>query len=253
MGRLRTKLIVTCRLLEGIDPSVKDAVHKIRIFSQSTYTTLEVAGNGIDALYLYIDQKLKKEGTTWSAAEGRQLRDMSDTNVKSFVSGVSDMRDKALSYLKEWAAYKSGLQGELERAESAVKDIDDLLSKKKKKLFKSKDYKFKLKAYEDTLNELRSKLPSLQTGLQAALENPMRAAPSEAQVKRALGIGLDSTLKELDSKKAGMMEKLLRECESADRASETTTRRIRQYEFKSELRRLREMVDETDELEEAAN
>lgn len=127
---------------------------------------------GVDALFLSLNEKLKKEGTSYAEAGGDTISQHADKNVVMFLQEIANFRKQALASSGEWTAATTPvkvLAGDVARLSPQVKDIQAQLVKK---LLQSQKYKAKIGVYEEVFVEVALQVNGLRSALKQCWPRP---------------------------------------------------------------------------------
>jgi hypothetical protein len=251
MGKLRDSLIATDKVLKHISKEVQGVSGKFEADISNAFQLVQVGSEGVDSLYVYLTQKVKKQGKTWKEAEKQTVEDYADPNVKKFVAGIADFEKQAITFSLKWDYAFKGLEGDVKKADATLKDIEAQIAKKKKRLLQSKKFKAKMVLYEKALSNLRDGVDALVNSLNSITNDPSIAPPSPTQIKKVLNVSMKSTLAEVDNASSRTIKQLLEKYKTVKQSGEKSTRKFRQAgDFQSELKVIALMIKEADEMEE---
>jgi seryl-tRNA synthetase len=239
--------------LSEIDKQAGDISQKLADLATDVSQTYNVAAEGYDVLFEYINEKVKAKGEKIDTHMKDTIKDFFDSNVASFIKGIEEARGTALKRTKEWSqvADKQGkaLLTDLERCQSVADDIGKQIDKKRKKLFQSKKYKDKIKNYEAQLDELRKTAKEQTIHLRDVVLGiaPMR----EAQIQQ-LKVAATTTVEEIEKRVSFYTRNGLKELEKAKTDMQSGTKQFRDRNFGAEIALLKKWATEADDMEEEA-
>ncbi|TWU23455.1 hypothetical protein Pla52o_29910 [Novipirellula galeiformis] len=253
MGKLRSSIIAANQELGKLQKAISDLPGEIEKKISNVWSLTQTGSEGFDTLYIYVSQKIKKEGKSWSDVEKETLRSIADKDIATFVVGINGFQKDALKRRKEFEAIPkelANLQKTLTKSEASLNDIQAKLKKKKAKLFKSKDYKAKLQAYEKCLDSLDDRVSDIQKSIKATTMLA-KEIPGESQISKVLDASLDLTLADLKNKATMLTVKLEKKYSEMEKQGVTIAKKFRQAgNFSGELKMMKKMVDDADAMEE---
>jgi myosin heavy subunit len=245
-GALKKNLEDVTRALKAVSNETEEAADQFDKISSNAWQLMQMTSEGIDELYVYMNEKLKKKKLKFKDNLDRPISDFSDRNIDAFLKGIKDGKKQATRFSKQWSAVGEGLKADLARLDKEMDDIEKIVAKKKKKWYRSRKYKKKVKNYEKTLHTLRKKAASLQSTLRDAMKDD---PPSPAQIKRNLSISAKSTLKDLDTLSSRSIQQFMEQYADLKKETKSHKRKFRQAgDFRSELATIRKWVDEADDM-----
>ncbi len=253
MGKLRDSLTNADKILRSIDKEVDKAADKFSDMVNNAFELTKIGGEGVDELYLYLTQKVKKEGKKWNEVAKEPVENYADGNVKRFIKGINDFEKQAINASTNWTFLSKSLDAEMKKAEKLLDDIDKQLGKKRKKLLQSAEFKNKISIYEKVLDKLQTALSELKKSLEKLVSDASNQPPSPNQIKKVLNISLKSTLADVDNLASRSIKQLLEKYTGAAKRSQVGIRKFRENgDFKAELKLINQMIKEADAMEQAA-
>ena len=251
MGKLRDSLVATDKVLKAISKEVKGVSEKFEAEINNVYQLVQVGSEGVDSLYVYLTQKVKKQGKTWKEAGKQTVEDYADANVKKFVAGIADFEKQAITFSLKWDYAFKGLEGDVKKADATLKEIETQIAKKKKRLLQSKKFKAKMVLYDKALSNLRDGVDELVDSLKKITNDVSIAPPSPSQIKKVLNVSMKSTLADVDNACSRTIKQMLEKYKSVKQNGEKSSRAFRQAgDFQAELKVIALMIKEADEMDE---
>lgn len=250
MGKLRTSLMNATKLIANLQTTSANYGKKLKNISKGTSMFMKGGEKAIDECFLYLSEKLKKDGITYKSVENEPIRNYLDKNVANYLSGMKKIADMACSVNDEYAAAVAdkSLDKTVEQLGTVLTDIQGQIKKKKKKLLKSKKYKAKISLYEKALQDLASKSQDLYASLEKMRKG--NKPPSSTTVRNMLGITPDHTLKQLEFAVSQKTDKLYKVYNSLVMQLDEFGNEMREHvEFGAVVKTVKEMAGEADEID----
>jgi myosin heavy subunit len=249
MGKLRTSLTNAAALVKGVTKSVERQATKMQNIAKDVDSWVKSGSSGIDELYIYLAEKLKKQGSTYKAAENDQIKDHSDANVVRNLKGIQmciGLGQDASSQAEEILADQA-LDKDLAALDKVLSDIAGQVRKKQKKLLQSKKYKTKIAGYAKMLADLQGSVAQATRTLREMRRNK---PPSPARVRSFLDITDTSKLKDLEIALSRKNGELYKEYNSLVLNLNQTANDIRQHaEFAGHVKVIQDMIAEAEDME----
>lgn len=249
MGQLRTSLTNAIKLTENLRTTSEKYGKQLSNLTKGADSFVKGGFAGIDELYLYVVEKLKKKGIDIEKAKNVQLKTIADANIKRYLAGVQFIIDEASKFTTEFAAIADdkSVDNTLTALEPVLKGIEDQIRKKKKKLLQSKKFKVKITNYEGTLATLRKIIAECREDL---TELRRIKPPSPTQIRRLLFATEDSKLVDLKNALSADRKKLHDDYNSLLLKLNQSSGDIReQAEFAEVMKMIKQMVADSDDME----
>jgi hypothetical protein len=249
MGKLRTSLTSTSTLLNALDHSVKEKLGKLRVMLSDSDAWMKSGLSGCEHLYFYVAEKLKSKKVEWKTVENQPLSAYDDPNVQEHLKAIDHCVAESVKFSQQWTLIKTGLEGDLKRAEDALADSAAQLAKKKKKLFQSKKYKTKMDHYEAVVRELTDKAHAINQKFRDLKALDLEPK-SPARIHSTVHLKITSPLKELAPFLTRRKDEHYQEFVGAKTKLDKTANDIRAAaEFASQMKVIQEMVAESEAME----
>lgn len=248
-GELKTALAAAEKKAEALDKSVDSFAGEAEKMVSNTWQMVQTGSGGVDELYLYVSEKLKKDGKTWDGVKNDPIQSVSDGNVQKFMQGIAEFQTQAIASSDQWKTTGTGLQQELDALQEDLEKVNKALEKRKGKLLKSKKYKDKLKAQELALGDLLQKTNTIEAALKD-LRSDANSPPSANQIKATLEIKPADPLSKLDNMAAISVKSLVKQYSNVKSSGEKSVRKFREAgDFSGELKLIKEMVKDAEDME----
>ncbi|MCL4201553.1 MAG: hypothetical protein KJ000_03610 [Pirellulaceae bacterium] len=251
MGKLKTSLENAGKLVKNMDKSIAGQVRKLAAFTKDTDAWVRSGSAGIDELYLYLSEKLKRKGVTFKSVENDTIKDHLDSNVANYLKGIEFTVRSAADFSASFdtLAGDESVDRDLAALDTMLDDIADQIRKKRKKLLQSKKYKAKIAVYDKTLQELKDQVAASKRSLkQMRKDKP----PSPAKVRQLISITEANTLRDLAVALTRKNEGLYKVYNSLVLNLNQTANEMRQHsEFAGHIKVLNDMIDQAEEMDQA--
>lgn len=251
MGKLRTALEALVKDIELTEKKVAELVEKLGSGEHNTSKLKLMGAEGIDMIYQYLEVKLKKQGMKIDDAKMQKTKidDYNDSNVSSFLDGISKTRESALKARGDWESTANALDKCLKDLQASTASIDKMISAKKSKLIASDKFKQKVKIYEGWLSGLDKDISALSK--RVVESKNLNEAPDPAQIKRVLDINADSTLADLSAAAGKGLKELIKSYEDVERKIDVTKRGVRDAgDFKQQRENITKWLKEAAQVDE---
>jgi hypothetical protein len=151
MGQLRDGILALQKSSINFEPEITELEKQQDELSQRVYAAGQRIQEGLNALVMYLMEKLKKAGKTFEGEAAKPLKDHMDSNVvtlgKGIVQAKNDVKAMIAKLNAQHKASVAKLTGSLDASAASAAKLKGIAEKKKAKWLKSAKYKAKIGGY----------------------------------------------------------------------------------------------------------
>ena len=251
MGRLKTGIQQLNKQLDGFGGKIQ-TFKDVRTNYADRVTELgKKCDEGYDVMYLYLIEKFKKNNTTVDKESGKTLKEIFDSEIKTYVTGIvqwaGDLKKLIARLNQEQGKTVDAFLNDLKAAETQATDLKKIAEKKKAKWLKSKTYKSKQKAYIGSLDEIIKTVGTLKS----SADKVKKIRFDNAWVDKNFKVTVDMTVKDIKDRASMSLMNSLKTYEKDKKTIDSHIRTFRDS-YKSipgQLALMKKWVNEADEME----
>lgn len=251
MGQLKTSLINLQKLLinnpgklEHLEKALDEEAERIEGLART-------AGQGWDAMVVYLSAKFKKAGTTIDAQKAKKVKEVLDSELAGMIKGMDQWRKDLIQHSNKastvCAAGVKEIKANVDLASAESKKLRGICDKKKAKWLASAKYKAKIKDYLTMIDQI-DKMIALQEG-ELAKAGTIRF--DEAWINKWHTVKADMTVGQIHDMASMDTQNILKDYHKNMQVADGYVRKLRD-EYKGmagQIASMKKWVDTADDME----
>jgi len=252
---LYDKLTTAKEQIQATDKLLGKFVDRVTVGSGQAQTLAQMVEMGGNELYLYVVEKLKKQGKTINDVAKEPISSIADGTINDFITSINQYREAVIPILDKWYLELNEIRAGIDNAQASLGEIQATINKRKKAWFKSDKEKDKLAKGEAAMTGLLERLAGMETSLQKYEEIPVEKSTT---LNRIFDIKPSDPIEKLifvGSTDFKATVKNLKRNIDAGVYQARTVKEMRKEglkDMKVELDLIRQMIDETENKEKGA-
>jgi hypothetical protein len=247
-GELKTALADAAQKAAALDTAIDEFSDYSVQYAVDASNKTGIAVEAGNFTYEYIQLRLKKDGKKLEDVKDDPIESIADSNLKAQITSLNEYVPTGIEASTEWYSRYNPLVAGHADLKKDLAALTKAINKRKAKWLKSDKYKKKIEDQEKSLQNLKSELDVAEEkilDLKKMLPLPKELEKIKIELSDPIG-KVEGMVTKIFS---GLFKSYLKELEQGKQVSTT----LRKTDFLAEIKMIKEMIDDADELEKIAN